>query len=296
MTNKRGKAVDTTFLSPQHATERGFIHRDYLAHCLRWSHVVKWLTQHRRYQTAHVLDVGCGKEAPLAGVMFTSRMTHTTGSYTGVDYGPIEPHVKLGAKFKHRLFPKTDFAYMRNSFGAGGYDLITSFEMLEHVEPMHSYMTLVRIRECLKKKGTAFISTPCYSRKMGAADNHVNEMSVDGLHWLIERAGLRVVDGWGTFASQADYKSEMQDYQRWVWDHLIDYYDSNVLACFMAPMFPFNSRNAIWEVMIDSGDEKRTDMHLTLGKAPTGPEHSSSDKWDAALKKIEKFAKQRGFI
>ena len=43
MANARGKKVDTTYLSIDNAEERGFLHRDYIAHCLRWSHVVKYL-------------------------------------------------------------------------------------------------------------------------------------------------------------------------------------------------------------------------------------------------------------
>ena len=58
MANERGKSVDKTFLSIDNAEERGFLHRDYIAHCLRWTHVVKWLHQGGRYKTARILDVG----------------------------------------------------------------------------------------------------------------------------------------------------------------------------------------------------------------------------------------------
>ena len=41
MANEFGKAIDKTFLSIDQAETRGFLHRDYIAHCLRWTHVVK---------------------------------------------------------------------------------------------------------------------------------------------------------------------------------------------------------------------------------------------------------------
>ena len=74
MANARGKTVDTTYLSVDQATERGFLHRDYIAHCLRWSHVIKYLGTSARYKTAKILDVGCGKEMPLAKSLHSSRM------------------------------------------------------------------------------------------------------------------------------------------------------------------------------------------------------------------------------
>ena len=43
MANARGKSIDNTHLSIDQAEERGFIHRDYIAHCLRWTHVAKWM-------------------------------------------------------------------------------------------------------------------------------------------------------------------------------------------------------------------------------------------------------------
>jgi len=37
MANARGKEIDNTHLSIDQAEARGFLHRDYIAHCLRWS-------------------------------------------------------------------------------------------------------------------------------------------------------------------------------------------------------------------------------------------------------------------
>ena len=62
MSNARGKTVDTTFLSLDNAEERGFIHRDYIAHCMRWTHVIKQLPRGKLYERATIVDAGCGRE------------------------------------------------------------------------------------------------------------------------------------------------------------------------------------------------------------------------------------------
>lgn len=283
--NERGKEIDTTCLSLEHATERGFLHRDYLSHCLRWSHVVKYLNEKHRYKTQHVLDVGCGREAPLPKLLFSSRLTHTTGSYTGVDYGKLERPASIaeGPKFKAQFLGKTDFATAK--LPRPSYDTIVCFEMLEHVEPMHSFRTLQKIRALLAKDGRAFISTPCYDPKMGAAANHVNEMSFDGLRALILAAGLEVEEVHGTFASQKDYKKRMTPAQTEVFDQLSEYYDSNVLSCFMAPMFPAQARNCLWRLVPGKASFPGNLKNLQ------GPEHSSSQRWATDLKAIAKEVK-----
>ena len=73
MANARGKEIDNTHLSIDQAEARGFIHRDYIAHCLRWTHVSKYLHLQARYKTARVIDIGCGKDMPLA-----LSLTHLT--------------------------------------------------------------------------------------------------------------------------------------------------------------------------------------------------------------------------
>jgi len=278
MANARGKEVDTTSLSIDLAAERGFIHRDYLAHCLRWSHVVSWLHKGQRYKTQHLLDVGCGKEAPLPKLLFSSRLTHTTGSYTGVDYGKLTRPATLppeGAKnFKATFLEKFDFA--KDALPRKKYDVLVCFEVLEHVEPWHAYQLLKRMRQVGDK---IFISTPCYDAKTGAADNHVNEMTYAGLNALIMMAGLEVTAVYGTFASQKDYKSIMDEHQQAVFDQLSDYYDSNVLSCLMAPMFPRHARNCLWELQAGKV------LSHPLSEI-SKPQNSNSSRWPTDLKKI----------
>ncbi len=212
--NARGRSVDTTCLSTFGFLEkRGCIHRDYLSHCLRWSHVVRFMSKRTVHQTAHLLDVGCGSETPLPAILYSMSLTHTTGSYTGLDYGSIGKSYFLQQErpsFHATWLPKTDFATV---------------------------------------DGVAFVSTPCYDAHVGAAANHVNEMTHAALRGLLGLAGLRVDDVWGTFASQKDYVDLIEQHvPRATWDRLAAYYDSSVLACVLAPLFPERARNCLWRL------------------------------------------------
>ena len=58
MANARGKEIDNTHLSIDQAEARGFIHRDYIAHCLRWTKIAKDLNLGGKYKEADIIDVG----------------------------------------------------------------------------------------------------------------------------------------------------------------------------------------------------------------------------------------------
>jgi 2-polyprenyl-3-methyl-5-hydroxy-6-metoxy-1,4-benzoquinol methylase len=197
MANERGKHLDNTHLSIDQAEARGFIHRDYIAHCLRWTHVAKHLQAGQKYKTAHILDIGCGKEVPLAKLMYSSRLIPETGSYTGLDYNKLEvPAMFHTGKFPIKLhggmmFPQAapEDVYTRK------FDVITCFEVLEHVEPAQVVIMLKAISGLLAPGGRAFLSTPCYDAKVGAAANHVNEMSYGAFGALIEHSDLRLHPG-----------------------------------------------------------------------------------------------------
>lgn len=288
MANARGKRIDTTHLSSVEAKRRGFIHRDYLAHCLRYSHVAKYLMQQHRYKTHHVLDVGCGKEVPLARLMFSMKMTHTTGSYVGVDYGSVpwpDTISQTTKKFKLKLLEKTDF--VKAALPRKQYDVVSCLEVLEHVEADHAYQMLLTMKQHLKKDGVVFLSTPCYDPKLGAAANHVNEMSFEGFKALIQAAGFRVDKVWGTFASQKDYKKIMEKYHPGITEiftQLSEYYDSNVVACLFAPLFPSRARNCLWQVSCGRVQKIAGKELKELCK----PEHGSSSHWAKHLKGVMK--------
>lgn len=270
MANARNKTVDKTYLSIDNAEDRGFIHRDYIAHCTRWSHVIKRLYERKMYETARILDIGCGRELPLAKMLYSSKLS--PAMYYGVDVGPIleEEVAKISktGKFPHKLWDDTNFLELdKSDFGGVGSEIgaalpntVTCMEVLEHVEPRMMIDMLEHMKSLTSDDVRFFISTPCWNM-VDCAANHVNEMKYDALGACFERHGFVVEHVYGTFASIRDYEHlllrwdhqdstsgcEESDVPR-LFDKLREYYDTNFLSCVFAPLFPAQSRNALWEL------------------------------------------------
>jgi 2-polyprenyl-3-methyl-5-hydroxy-6-metoxy-1,4-benzoquinol methylase len=248
------REIDKTHLSCEQAEERGFLHRDYIAHCLRWSHVVKHLQN--KYKTARILDIGCGKETPLIKTLYTMRMAPY--SYVGIDMNklPWQPiHEKISEKMcqQFELRGQTDFSLKEQQ--APEYDddftLITCFEVLEHVTPKKVLGIINNIKLVSNKDTICFISTPCFNGK--AAANHINEMTYEFM-WDLMREHFVVEEHWGTFASQRDIEPKIFTnqiegaYLEHAYTSLKKYYDSNLLSVLFAPLFPQQSRNCMWKL------------------------------------------------
>lgn len=284
MANVRGKAIDNTHLSIDQAEARGFLHRDYIAHCLRWSHVCRHLNSKQLYKTADILDIGCGKEVPLAKLMYSSRLIPETGSYTGIDVNKLSvPDMFHTGKFDIELIGQTDVC--EHDFGGSTFRVITCFEVMEHVEPEHTLRMLKTIESLLEDDGEAFLSTPCYDHFTGAAANHVNEMSYTAFGALIEAAGLNVKASYGTFASIKDYESSLTPEMHALFSRLRAYYDSNYLATIFAPLFPDKSRNALWHVTKSSQEFSWSPQFPSI-KELADKKHSSSNTWASFISSI----------
>jgi SAM-dependent methyltransferase len=276
MANERGKSIDKTYLSIDNSEDRGFIHRDYIAHCLRWTHVLKRLYERKTWQTARVLDIGCGRELPMAKLLYSSKLI--PAAYYGVDVGPVNDEdfqkLKGDMALRTKIFEETNFLEMEDpdfTMACGEADptpnIVTCFEVLEHVEPKMMLAMLDHMKSLTSDDCRFFISTPCWNRTDCAA-NHVNEMLYESLGAAFERHGFYVEHVYGTFASIRDYEYLLGDGNmqlnakpiitiRDVFDKLRAYYDSNFLSCIFAPLFPAQSRNCLWEL------RKRTSKDVT---------------------------------
>ncbi len=310
--NARGKVVDTTYLSIDQAEDRGFIHRDYIAHCLRWSHVVKRLYERKMYERAIILDVGCGRELPLAKLLYSSKLIPR--HYFGVDAGPINDEdvekIDKTGKFPNTLFERQQFQLLDEKevdiaplvCHCGDYvdghhgehspvpmemqpelpNVVTCFEVLEHVEPSMCVEMLRHMQKLSSPDARFFISTPCWNRTDCAA-NHVNEITYEALGAIFEREGFVVENVYGTFASIRDYENHLPTFTniddmplRHVFNRLREYYDTNFLSCVFAPLFPAQSRNCLWELKKGVGSFVRKYALLTECQRPW----SSSEKWE----------------
>jgi hypothetical protein len=250
MSNARGKTVDTTYLSLEAAERRGFIHRDYIAHCLRWTHVVKRLAERQQWRTCRLLDIGCGRELPLAKLLYSSR--YIIEKYHGVDVGPINDDafetVAKSGKFDISVWERTDLLELETADLGGRVSHATMFEVAEHVEPTHLINILSHIQNFLLAiDGTLWLSTPCWNGQDTAA-NHVNEIRFHALARLFLDCGWSIRGVWGTFASIRDYVHQLSSEEQYLFDKLRDYYDTNYLSTIFAPLYPEYSRNALWEL------------------------------------------------
>ncbi len=286
MSNARGKTVDTSFLSLDTAESRGFIHRDYIAHCLRWSHVIKQLQKNKLYERATVVDVGCGREIPLAKTMYSSRLI--VREYHAIDYGPIPQESRAvfdSGKFPINFLERTDFVQWADSDNARGIaDVVVSFEVLEHVEPMHCLAMLNGMRHVLKPDGVAYISTPCWD-VVSCAANHVNEMRYETLGAVLEENGWVIRNVFGTFASIREYEPYLAPAHREAFEDLRGYYDVNFLACIFAPFYPQYSRNCLWEIVPRAGSVALQDPPRQFGPLTEVPRPwSSSSRWEDFIK------------
>jgi hypothetical protein len=319
LANARGKSIDNTHLSIDQALDRGFVHQDYIAHCLRWSFVVRKLSEGQKYKTARVLDVGCGVDIPLAKLLYSSKMS--PAQYVALDYNSPDK-LKVApfhtGKFPIRAFGGVDFASddvqvqskidcatdpamtldrWYTVLGSSRIELpnvVTCFEVLEHVEPEHAVRMLRKIRYLLAASGKdarAYVSTPCWDPHVGAAGNHVNEMRREALGSAIENLGLVIEENYGTFASQKDYRDHMfAEYpeMKQVWERLKGYYSSSYIATIFAPLYPDRARNNFWVLRVPRDGEvvERTFPSLADVKTPW----TSSDHWRGLETSLEPSA------
>jgi hypothetical protein len=135
-------------------------------------------------------------------------------------------------------------------------DKVCSFEVIEHVGKQNVDLFLQNFRDCGNENALYYLSTPNFDEQVGAAGNHTYD-SGDGRGVDVQEFGheelknhllkyFDIVEYFGTFASERDYKPFMNDWQTKMFESLKEYYDSNLVSNIMAPLFPAQSRNTMW--------------------------------------------------
>jgi len=244
------KKYNTTDLDPQRSFERHVFHRDQFAHYLRWTHILK---EAKIGET--IVDFGCGN-GNLLEVLYRNKFKQSR--YIGID---IRQKTIDAAKEKFSMvdwaefiaddliIPTTDFTQLKG-------DKVCSFEVMEHVGKQNGDVFLQNFLACGNENATYYLSTPNFDEQVGAAGNHtydsgdgrgiaVQEWGHEELQTILEKYFV-IEKKFGTFASQRDYKPLMNDWQKEMFAALTEYYDSNLVANLMAPMFPEKSRNTLW--------------------------------------------------
>lgn len=232
--NKTHLPIDT-------AENRMILHRDYIAHCLRWSHVLK----HAKIGQT-ILDLGAA-DFPLCMAFYTNK--YRPSRFVGVE---IRDAMLIKAKNKLAKAPfPIDFIQANlctefNKIPKLDYDIITSFEFVEHIPGEQVGPFLSNVRSIMSLETIFFLSTPAYDGK-NMAENHIKEWYYQELkdelqkHFYIEKV-------FGTFINQAEVKSSEDKTIVEMFTRLRDYYDSNYLSTIFAPLLPEKARNCIWRL------------------------------------------------
>lgn len=234
---RNGDAFDTTSLTSSRYGYR--VHRDYAAHFFRWGWVARQLNQ-----TMNVLEVGCGVDYPLVKVL-EANPGNLPRSYAGTDLNRlVSPPNRRWNQFYG------EFNFLERHEELGVFDRVVCLEVIEHMLEENGAHLLRAIRDHLRDADSRlYLSTPVFNGK--AAKNHVHEYTIAELSALIEGAGLRVIERYGTFASQRDLASVISPAEAELLDRLRVFYSNDVLACFLAPLYPDASRNNFWVIARD---------------------------------------------
>lgn len=249
------KNYNTTDLDPKVAFERHIYHRDQFAHYLRWTHVLKCMKR-----DDSVVDFGCGN-GNLAEVLYRNRFA--ASSYTGLD---IRAKTLDKARLAFKDVPWVTFLQadlvkekpVFFEFNVPPAKHVCSFEVLEHVGKANGQAFMENFAACGDQESTFYLSTPNYDPDVGAAGNHTydsgdgngvqpQEFTHEEIQALVDPL-FEVTEKYGTFASQKDYKQKLEAWQVKMYQELKRYYDSNLIAVIMAPMFPEQSRNTLWKM------------------------------------------------
>jgi 2-polyprenyl-3-methyl-5-hydroxy-6-metoxy-1,4-benzoquinol methylase len=229
--------INKTQLDLTKAEERQLLHRDYLAHCLRWSYIL------RNAEIGEtILDLGCA-DAPLAMAFYTNK--YKPSLYVGVD---IRSNLIEKNKEKKFNFPTVFLSFniiqpFNLLLPGNDYTIIALLEVLEHVEQDAALKILDNVATLMTERTTLYVSTPCFDG--GKAANHVYERTFNELKQDLEQR-FTIQSVHGTFASQKDIKPVLSVDETNVFNKLHDYYDSKLMSIFFAPLHPAQSRNCLW--------------------------------------------------
>lgn len=241
---KRPNDFDRRFDKTQlkSATYGYTVHRDYAAHFFRWGFMFKKI----EYKKTKVLDLGCGQDYPSARVL-NFRLPAVPALWVGVDLNKITSKSGIAWTKFHDEFSFVDrHQELISEYGASSFDVAVCFEVIEHMHPADGLKLLQNAADLVKDEGEFLLSTPVYNGKKMAA-NHLHEYKIDELKELIEKSGRwRVFRRFGTFASWNDIKKVMTVEEKELYEDLNQYYDHEVLSCFLSPKYPDASRNNVW--------------------------------------------------
>jgi 2-polyprenyl-3-methyl-5-hydroxy-6-metoxy-1,4-benzoquinol methylase len=152
-----------------------------------YEHLSRYDLASRLAAGARVLDFGCGSGYGSA------RLARVAASVVGIDIA--ERALDWARSFHHA--PNLTFerrSDLGRGLAAGSFDLVTCFEMIEHVDGELQRETVRSLARLLAPGGTALISTPnpSFTATYGSNPYHLHELSGDELGELLRSAFRQV--------------------------------------------------------------------------------------------------------
>lgn len=138
----------------------------------RYKFACKWIRE-----SDHVLEIGCGEGF---GCNFFARHA---AQVTGLDIDEsLICRCRSGYSRENLRFTVEDIVHPRRS-PAGEYDVVVSFEMIEHVTREDGQRMVANVAAHLKDRGLAILSTPRTrpDRSISRQHHHVFEYDYDTL-------------------------------------------------------------------------------------------------------------------
>jgi len=120
--------------SLREASHGQWIHRDYFAHAMRWSHAGRYISGN-----TDVLDVGCGPDVQLINVLTMPR-NQVPRSYVGIDLNR-EPKRHPNRQWATLHW---EFNFLERWQELGQFDVVTCYEMIEHLHQPDGLRTSAR--------------------------------------------------------------------------------------------------------------------------------------------------------
>lgn len=199
----------------------------------------------------NILDFGCGS-GNLAEVLYRNR--YKAKEYLGLDIrkNTIKNNKEKFKKVSWIDFKEADLCKSIDDIVIhNNWDIIVCFEVMEHIGKNNAEKLLNNIKRYMNDDTILLLSTPNYDEKVGAAKNHIIDGKIGEFKYMelyrLLNDHFEIIDIFGTFASQKDYKSLLIGTSAGeIFNELKEYYDSNLLSVIFAPLFPSHSRNILW--------------------------------------------------
>jgi hypothetical protein len=242
------ETYNLTHLSPgKELMKYRFQHRDFIAHAWRWCHTAQQVLSRKLVGTGYVMDVGCGPEWSQLVALHSNACS--PAYFLGMDIRDCSktmPNAKSKVEFGQiDVTGKLPTGTLDETGVKKTWDIITCYEVLEHMPKGQGLKLLDNLVSACSNDTLLLFSTPCYNGTM--SDNHIYEWTYEELKQELDQR-FTIEDHFGTFASLKDYIPLMKPEELAIISRLKQYYNSAIISCMFAPLYPQAARNVLWQL------------------------------------------------